>query len=94
MIKNTVIDRFMEDHKELLELNPKCGLYIHEGTEQTFVIEYDERNGTKDHDFSNKVVVFCYDCGSIYNIKIESGTFGHYLMRIPLSDDSEYLRFR
>lgn len=83
---NTIMARWMEKHSELWNLEPRRFLYIHNSTEELFVIEANNSCGE-----NHKVFVYEYDCSHLCNIRSENNTFVKYLSMVMIAESAEYL---
>lgn len=85
MIRNSAIDKFASKYPEIDNMNVEMCLYLLDGTEEMFVIKCEHSN--------LNTIIFKYDCGELYEIRSEKDTFSNYLVRIPMSEASEFRRY-
>ena len=87
-MKNTVICKFMSEHRSLFEgFIISRGLYLRENCTEFIILECEEWKNQR------KTFVFEFGCGCLASCKTEFNTMEKYLIDIPKSDFAEYVTF-
>lgn len=84
-VRTSAIDKFAARYPEIDNMVVEMCLYLLYGTEEMFVVKCE-------HGKLN-TIIFKYDCAELCEIRSEKDTFANYMMRIPMSDASEFKKF-
>lgn len=82
-----MIINFLSTHKDFESVRVERALYMHDGNNETFIIEEQEYKGVK------KTFVFKYSMGYFSECHTECNTFDMYFKHIPNSLHAEYITF-